>query len=162
MSETSILQFEILELVLVGTVLIYCTYTDIKSREINDFACLAIVAIWLLGSAYNVLIYGTGALSCLFQIIQSLIFLVLLLLVCYVFERLTGKLSFGGGDVKLMSACSLYFGTNALLAFIFLACVIGVFSSALTKYKATGFPFAPGITVSFLVIYSCSNIFTLF
>lgn len=151
-----------LQFVAACAILGYCTYTDIKQREISNIACLSLFFVWLAGDVYLVFARNFDIANIGFQLLEGVGVLGVMLLVSYLFERCTGKASFGGGDIKLIAVCCLFFDVDAFLAFLFISCLLGVGSSLFVEDKTTGFPFAPAISLSFAVVYIGSNILTLF
>lgn len=144
------------------SILGYCIFTDIKYREIGNIACLALLFVWLAYNVYLVFVrnYPVGYVG--FQLLEGVVVLGVILIVSYLFEKLTGNASFGGGDIKLIAVCCLFFNLFAFLAFLFLSCLLGMVTSLFVEDKASGFPFAPAISLSFVAAYIASNIFMLF
>lgn len=151
-----------LQFVAACAILGYCTYTDIKHREISNIACMSLFVAWLAYNVYLVLTRNFSIANVGVQLLEGVVVLGVLLLVSYLFEKFTGKASFGGGDIKLIAVCCLFFNVYALLAFLFLSCLLGVGSSLFVEDKDLGFPFAPAISLSFVAVYVGSNILTLF
>lgn len=140
----------------------YCTYTDIKYREISNIACISLFFVWLACSIYLVLTRNLSIANIGFQLLEGVVVLCVLFFVSYLFEKFTGKASFGGGDIKLIAVCCLFFNLYEFLVFLFISCLLGVGSSLFVEDKASGFPFAPAISLSFATVYIGSNILTLF
>lgn len=151
-----------LQLVAACAILGYCTYTDIKHREIGNIACLALLFVWLAYNVYLVFVRNYPIINVGFQLFEGFVVLGVMLIVSYLFEKFTGKASFGGGDIKLIAVCWLFFNLFSFLAFLFLSCLLGVVTSLFVEDKASGFPFAPAISLSFAAVYVGSNIFMLF
>lgn len=151
-----------LEFIAACAILGYCTYTDIKHREISNIACILLFCVWLASNIYLVIVRNFDIVNVGFQILEGIVVLSVMLLVSYLFEKFTKKPSLGGGDIKLIAVCCLFFNTKAFLEFVFLACIIGVGSSVLDKDRESGFPFAPAIAVAFVFVFIKSNILTLY
>lgn len=147
-----------LEFIVACAILGYSAYTDIKHREISNIACVLLCVVWLSGNLYLVIIRNFDIINICVQILEGIVVLTVMLLLSYLFEKYTKKPSIGGGDIKLIAVCCLFFNTRAFLEFIFLACIIGVGSSVLDKERDSGFPFAPAIAVAFVVVFIKSNI----
>jgi len=115
----------------------YAAYTDLKRREIDNWVVLAIS---LYGIIYR--IFTGGILDAV--IAAAVIFIILYAV--YVISK--GK--FGGGDVKLLSALSLFLGWRSPML-VFCSCLIGIVytlvQSIATKQNPFKIetPFAPSI-----------------
>lgn len=84
----------------------------------------------------------------------GLLLFVPLLLLTLVMDRVLGRESMGGGDLKLFFVVGLYFPHAQLLLIVLLSCIIGILLTLLTK-KTTGdeenpaaFPFGPSIALA--------------
>lgn len=73
----------------------------------------------------------------------------------WLFEKITGRYSLGGGDIKLLFVVGLYLGLAVSLLNLFLSCIVGLlFSFIWSRHKNTSvektrvFPFGPAIAVS--------------
>lgn len=154
--------FTYLQFVASCAILGYCTYTDIKNQEISNIACMSLFVVWLACSIYLVLKRNFSIANVCFQLLEGVVVLGVLFFVSYLFEKFTGKVSFGGGDIKLIAVCCLFFNLYSFLVFLFISCLLGVGSSLFVEDKTSGFPFAPAISLSFVAVYISSNILTLF
>ena len=64
-------------------------------------------------------------------------------------DRLLGRDTLGGGDIKLLAVVGLYLGPVGSLFALVLACVIGLACHALRRGKGgQAFPFGPSIAVA--------------
>ena len=117
-----------MDVVLTTTFLIllfFGAYQDIKKRQIPDYIVSSIVVLSFLGLVF---VKNLGAA-----------------------ERAAGIFipgAFGGGDIKLMAACGMYLGADAVFYSFFYALVLGGFYSIyLILYKnrsrKTEFAFGP-------------------
>lgn len=79
----------------------------------------------------------------------ALILCVGMLLLSLLFDKVTGKESLGGGDIKLYFVAGLYLGPIGGLLCLILSCVIGLVFSALIKQKRI--PFGPSISAAILL-----------
>ena len=71
---------------------------------------------------------------------------VLMLLISLVFDKLTGKESLGGGDIKLLFMTGLYMRPGVTLFNLILSCFVGLFIAlGLKKGKI---PFGPSISIA--------------
>ncbi|MCM8901752.1 A24 family peptidase [Caldicoprobacter algeriensis] len=90
----------------------YTAYTDLKRREIDHWPVLAIS---LYGIAYRLLTSG---------IIEALVSAAVTFTILYaVYVVSKGRL--GGGDVKLLTALSIFFGWHSPLL-VFVSCIIAI------------------------------------
>ena len=73
-----------------------------------------------------------------------------LLALSLVMDKILGKDTMGGGDIKLMAVLGLYFSIPECLLLLILACVAGiVIASILMKIKDdTPFPFGPALSIA--------------
>lgn len=69
-----------------------------------------------------------------------------MLLISAIFDKITGKESLGGGDIKLFFMTGLYLGPAAGLFNLILACIIGLIFAAVLKRQK--FPFGPAISIA--------------
>ena len=83
-------------------------------------------------------------------ILPGLIFGGGLLILSLVMDKILGKDTMGGGDIKLMAVLGLYFSIPECLLLLILACVAGiVIASILMKIKDdTPFPFGPALSLA--------------
>ena len=72
-----------------------------------------------------------------------------MMIVSLVFDRISGKESLGGGDIKLFFMTGLYMSTFVALFNLILSCIVGlIFVFCLKKEKI---PFGPAVSVASLV-----------
>jgi len=83
-------------------------------------------------------------------ILPALIFGGGLLLLSLVMDKVLGKDSMGGGDIKLMALLGLFFSAPECLLLLILACVAGIaIASILMKIRDdTPFPFGPALSLA--------------
>lgn len=77
-----------------------------------------------------------------------------MLLLSMIFDRLTGKESLGGGDIKLFFMTGLYLNSAwEVLFYLIMSCVIGLIFAAVWKKKRL--PFGPAIATAcfFMLLY---------
>ena len=72
-----------------------------------------------------------------------------LLLLSIIFDKLTGKESLGGGDIKLYFMTGLYMGVLESLFCLILSCILGIIFSLFAKKERI--PFGPFISVAVLI-----------
>ncbi len=127
---------------------LFClTLTDLDCMIIPDSCLLIAVGAWLLalpltgadwpavrGSLLAALLYGGGLLG-----------------ISLVMDRVLGRDSLGGGDIKLFAVLGLYLGVVGTLFATVLACVLGLLFAALRRRRAgagEAFPFGPSIALA--------------
>ena len=71
---------------------------------------------------------------------------VLMLLISLVFDKLTGKESLGGGDIKLLFMTGLYMRPGVTLFNLMLSCFVGLFIALVLKKDKI--PFGPSISIA--------------
>lgn len=71
-----------------------------------------------------------------------------LLLFSLAADRVLGRESMGGGDIKLFAVVGLYLGFVGTLFCLVLACVLGLVFAAVTKSRGKPFPFGPSIAAA--------------
>lgn len=70
----------------------------------------------------------------------------LMLLISLVFDKLTGKESLGGGDIKLLFMTGLYMRPGVTLFNLMLSCFVGLFIALVLKKDKI--PFGPSISIA--------------
>lgn len=70
----------------------------------------------------------------------------LMLLISLVFDKLTGKESLGGGDIKLLFMTGLYMRPGVTLFSLILSCLVGLFIAL--GLKKDKIPFGPSISIA--------------
>jgi leader peptidase (prepilin peptidase)/N-methyltransferase len=81
-----------------------------------------------------------------------------ILVLSLIFDRVTGKESLGGGDIKLLFVTGLYFGPWTGLFHLILSCFAGLVCVALMKQKKI--PFGPAISAAAYVCMLWGEDFT--
>ena len=71
---------------------------------------------------------------------------IFMLLISLVFDKLTGKESLGGGDIKLLFVTGLYMRPGVALFSLILSCFVGLFIAL--GLKKDKIPFGPSISIS--------------
>ena len=122
-------------LILAG-ILLYVSLTDIDSRIIPDACILAAIAVRV---AYIVIAGPVlGQIDASAVALESLIggfaIAIPLTVVVLIADRVLGRDSMGGGDIKLFFVAGLYFGWRACLFLIIIACVIGIISALVKQH----------------------------
>ena len=135
-----------------AAVLIWAATVDAGRRIIPNAAIAAGCAAWfvlLLAAELS------GGLA------SGLLLVAGLLVFSVVFERMVGRSSMGGGDIKLIAMSGLYLGLSASLAALMVSCVLALaFEAVRTKWHSglraeTSFAFGPYIAVASCAVAVC-------
>ncbi len=155
----------------------YAAVSDLRSRTVPTWIIVTMLLLWALTSwlmpassdpgAIGSILYGrtSGAFTAVVVdgIVSALIVGGGLFALTMVVESRTGRTSFGGGDIKLLFATSLYLGLPASLTMLLIACIIAVvLTLCVRKVAPDGFagvnvdepfvkmtiPFAPAIAIA--------------
>lgn len=118
--------------------------TDLDERIIPDGCLLAAALIWAVTAPF---LYETWAEAgkCL---LAALVYGGGILGVSLVMDKVLGRESLGGGDVKLFAVVGLYLGLAGTLFAVLLACVLGLLLALALKKTREAFPFGPAIAAA--------------
>lgn len=135
-------------------ILFLLTLTDIEEMIIPDGCHLAAILVWLAAEPF----LFTGWADVGLSILSMVIYGGGLLAVSLVMDRILGRDSLGGGDIKLFGVVGLYLGLIGTLFTIVLACLAGLIFHFLIRGKGeeqTAFPFGPWIAgaAAFMLLY---------
>ncbi len=123
------LTLEALEIVLFVSVLFVLSLTDLESYIIPNatiVAALAIRALYiLLGGVFG--IHDARAVA-MESLVGGFAVAVPILLLALVMDRVLGRDSLGGGDVKLFFVAGTYFGWQQSIFLVIVSCVLGIIS----------------------------------
>ncbi|ADH59856.1 peptidase A24A prepilin type IV [Thermoanaerobacter mathranii subsp. mathranii str. A3] len=122
-------------------ILSYLSYTDLKKREVPDFAVLALFIYSLFTCT-----------SFKESILMAALVFILLLIPSILFEG-----SIGGGDIKLLTALAFFMGRDfSVLAFPMFILLVATLIYGLIKGKGLKYsvPLVPYVFVSYLFYFS--------
>ncbi len=145
-----LLRFDLTVLCLRNYVFLCClfllTLTDMEDMTIPDGCHIAAVVAWL--AALPFLFTGWG--DVLRSVLSAVIFGGGLLGISLVMDKVLGRDSLGGGDIKLFAVVGLYLGIVGTLFSLLAACVLGLLMNAAMKRRdgERAFPFGPAIALS--------------
>ena len=128
-----------LRLLILGSLLLVASLVDWDTMELPDGLLLggAMAALLRLPEDWKSLLLGGVAVS------------VPLLLLVLLADRLMGRETMGGGDIKLVAVLGLHFGPLQSLFLLILACVLGLLLGAwMKKAKDAPFPFGPALALA--------------
>ena len=132
------LSLDALRLVILGFLLLVMSLVDLDIMELPDglMIAAAVAALLRLPDWKSILI-GLVAVS------------VPVLIISLVMDKVLGRESMGGGDIKLLAVLGMHFGAGKTLLLIIAACLFGIFFAVLAKKgKGKEFPFGPILAVS--------------
>lgn len=130
-------------------VLFMLTLTDIDDMIIPDGCHIAALIAWIAAEPF----ITDGWKSSLGHVASGLLFGAALLGISLLLDRMLGKESLGGGDIKLIAVCGLYLGAIGTLFTLMLSCITGLIYSVIHNAKVESgkgkaFPFGPWIALS--------------
>ena len=137
---------------------LFClTLTDLDDYLIPDSCLIIAAAAWLLGA----LLMRTPWRSVFFGLLSGLLYGGGILAVSLIMDRVLGRDSLGGGDIKLFAVCGLYLGMIGTLFAVMLACVIGLLFAFFRKRSGKAdrkeFPFGPSIALAAALMLFCGD-----
>jgi len=144
-----LIRFDLTILCLRNYVFLCCLFvlflTDMDDMIIPDGCHIAAIAAWILAEPFLFTGWGSTALS----VGAAFLFGGGLLAVSLVMDRVLGRDSLGGGDIKLFFVVGLYLGMIGTLFTMMLACILGlVIHRIISGKEKKEFPFGPAIAVS--------------
>ena len=146
-----LLRFDLTVLCLRNYIFLCCLFllilTDLEGMIIPDGCHLVAVGAWI--AALPFLFEGWGSVG--MSVLSGLLFGGGLLLISLVMDRILGRDSLGGGDIKLFAVIGLYLGIIGTLFTLMLSCILGLLFHGLSRTRGEGkkeFPFGPSIAVS--------------
>lgn len=123
------------------------TYADIKERRIPNVLLLLSIMVKLVGALLQdeVQLYGIlGIFGNALAVSLPLWLLVALM------DRILGKKTMGGGDIKLVFVTGMYLGWEQNLLMLFIAGIIALSYVLVRKEKEI--PFGPAIAIATVLI----------
>ena len=121
------------------------TLTDLDAMIIPDGCHIVALAAWLAALPF----VGMSRGEIIAHVIAGLALGGGLLLISLIMDKIMGRDTLGGGDIKLLAVVGLYLGPIDALFALVLACVIGLLFHALWRGEnARPFPFGPSIAVA--------------
>ena len=134
---------------------LFClSLVDLDTQIIPDrFILIPIVA------RFAEIMLTSGAKALLSTALPGLIIAGSVLALSLIMDKVLGKDTMGGGDIKLLFVIGLYLTLPECLLMVLLACVIGiVFASILMKIDPeTPFPFGPALSISAIITLFIGN-----
>lgn len=121
------ISLEAAQLLCFASILLVLSLTDLDDYIIPNGCIIAAIIVRVLYIVASGLLVGTDMLTlALDSLLGGVAVFVPLLLVVLVADKLLGRDSMGGGDLKLFFVAGLYFGWQQCLFLVIVACVIGI------------------------------------
>ena len=133
------LPVDALRFLILGSLLLTASLVDLDTMELPNGLLLAaaLSALLRLPGGWKSALLGAVAVS------------VPLLLLVLLADKLLGRETMGGGDIKLVAVLGLHFGPLQTLFLLILACVLGLaLGAAMKKAKDAPFPFGPALSLA--------------
>lgn len=128
-----------LRLLILGSLLLTASLVDLDTMELPDGLLLAaaLAAVLRLPDGWKSALLGAVAIA------GPLLLLVLLA------DKVMGRETMGGGDIKLLAVLGLHFGPVQTLFLLILACILGLaLGAVLKRAKDAPFPFGPALSLA--------------
>lgn len=154
MTVLCLLRFDLTVLCLRNYVFLCClfllTLTDLEDMTIPDGCHIAAALAWALAQPF--LFDGWRGVG--LSLLSAVLYGGGLLAVSLVMDKVLGRDSLGGGDIKLFAVVGLYLGLVGTLFALMLSCVLGLAFQALARRSGGGkeFPFGPSIALAAAVM----------
>lgn len=149
-----LLRFDLTVLCLRNFLFLCClfllTLTDLEDMTIPDGCHIAAIVIWAAALPFTF----TGWGDVLKSVLAAVVFGGGLLVISLVMDRVLGRDSLGGGDIKLFAVIGLYLGLIGTMFTVVIACVAGLVFFVFLKHRDTekAFPFGPWIALAAAVV----------
>ena len=122
-------------------ILIFTSYSDIRTRECDDCLHLMIVITALIGTEMSDLpgMFMSGVMAGIAMLIPALL----------------GARSLGGADIKFSAACAFLIGLRCGMTGLVIGLLLAVVINAVhgRKKNTAGFPLIPYLSVGFAAVY---------
>ena len=142
-----LLRFDLTVLCLRNFLFLCClfllTLTDLEDMIIPDGCHIAAAAAWAAAMPFT----GAGWTYAAEGIAAALVYGGGVLLLSLLMDKMTGRDTLGGGDIKLLAVTGLYLGLIGTLFALIIACAAGLLFQAAVRRGGRGkaFPFGPWI-----------------
>lgn len=128
---------------------------DMEVRIIPDGCLITAALAWVVWLPFSELSLAETGL----HVLAAVVYGGGLLLISLAADKILGKESLGGGDIKLFAVVGLYLGLTASLFALLLSCILGLVFAFGRKFFPCGqdehFPFGPAISTAswFMLMY---------
>ncbi len=154
MTVLCLLRFDLTVLCLRNYIFLCClfllTLTDLEEMIIPDGCHIIAVLAWIAALPF----LFTGWTDVLLSVVSGVVFGGGLLGISLIMDKIMGRDTLGGGDIKLFAVTGLYLGLVGTLFTVVFACIIGLFVHVLQNKKDNdpekekAFPFGPSIAIA--------------
>ena len=136
------LSLDALRFALMGFFLFVASLVDWETMELPDGLLIAAAVPALLRLAVDLSAWKD-------MLLGALIIPLALLLIVLVMDKVLGRETMGGGDIKLLAVLGLHFGPVETFILLIFACIIGlVFALIAKRGKGKAFPFGPMLSLA--------------
>ncbi|MEG1240819.1 MAG: prepilin peptidase [Oscillospiraceae bacterium] len=146
---TIVLRFDLtdplvtLRWLLLGCLLLTASLVDLETQELPDRLTLAMVLLF-----FAITPFTSGVAGLKSGLLGALCIGLPLFLFVLIADKVAGRETMGGGDLKLIAALGLYFGPGQSLLLLILACLVGILAAVVGKKWHRAIPFGPSLAVS--------------
>ncbi|NLD20520.1 MAG: prepilin peptidase [Clostridiales bacterium] len=133
---------EALELCVLSCILLALSLVDLEIYQIPNRFIIAGIVWWAVLIPFR----GSVTYSLLSGLVGGVAIGGVMLLLTFVFDKITGKEGLGGGDIKLFFMTGLFLGPLTGLLNLIIACIVGIGFSLFMKKKKI--PFGPAISMA--------------
>ena len=126
---------------------LFClSLVDLESFEIPDGCLMISMAAWLAALPFT----GMGKMTILAHVLTGIGYGAIMLGMTLLFDKLLGKETMGGGDIKLFAVTGFYLGAVSSLFALFFSCILGLLMGAVRNRNQKGapIPFGPSIAMA--------------
>ena len=153
-----LLRFDLTVLGLRNWVLLCCLFclslVDLEVKLIPNGTLLIAAGAWAAAEPF----LSAGWVSTLAHLGTAVALSGGILLLSLVMDKVLGRESLGGGDVKLFAVTGLYLGLLPSLFALILSCVFGLaFNLRSLRGKGEGFPYGPWIALGTVILLFCGE-----
>ena len=138
--------FDMARYLALACVLLALSLVDLDTYEIPNGSIAAAVIIWAVTVP---LVHDTWQNQLIQGAIGAFAIAGGMLLISLIFDKVSGKESLGGGDIKLFFVAGLYLGGLCGFLSVIVSCVIGLLFVVLLKKQKI--PFGPSISIGLLL-----------
>ena len=146
--------------------LVKASQEDVRTRTVaNKFPILIAVVFALSAAGQMYFMPETMPLTSIAtQVVFAVGIGILFLVVTVGLEKVQHKELFGGGDIKVVAATTLFLSAESLLAAMLIACVLMILGALFKKAKGESFteivlPFVPLWTAGFMIAVVLTYVF---
>ena len=140
----------LLKCVLLTTVFLFASFSDIQERSVPDWVSIVIALTWLISVSGSKLLWNAVAGITAFGF--------------FFLAAILSKNKIGGADVKFIAACMFVCGVSEGIAGLILGLMLSVIGTLIrnkkTKSKDKSLPMIPYLSVGFLTAYMIGGLIT--